>query len=269
MQSLNKHICRSSTVQTKKGQVTIFVVIGIVALFAILFIIFAKDLVLKEITKATNVEKRLQYTIDEIKEKINACTQKETTLALQQLGDGGGTFEPYHYLTYYGKKFTYLCTKLPGQPHCAQQLVSKYDLQKKLDARLQEKIRTCINLNAYRNKDYTLTTGTFALTTTLFPKNILINITYPITLTKDSYTAHRTTFNVALKTPLGSILDAVHDILNAETTDGYFDPLMYSFIKRSTYDIERRIPYPDVVYIVKLYGYDYHFQFAIERTKKA
>ncbi len=253
----------------KKGQVTVFVIIGVLTLFILLFIFFVKDAAFERFTRSPNVEAHLQTELDGITAEIQRCMHQETSKALQELGQGGGYFTPIHTLTFYGKPFTYLCTIINGKTPCVQQLLTRTSIETRLNQRLQTTIPTCMKLQGYKNKDYTLTTGTFAVSSAILPRAVLVNATYPLTLTKGPYEVRRTTYSLSVVAPLGLILDGVHDIINAEASDNYFDPLAYSFLKQSTYDLAKHISYPHRVYIVKVYGSDYTFQFAVEGVRAA
>jgi len=253
----------------KKGQVTVFVIIGVLTLFILLFLFFAKNAAFERFTRSTNVEAHLQTELDGITTEIQRCMQQETNKAIQELGQGGGYFTPIHTLTYYGKPFTYLCTIINGKTPCVQQLLTRTSIETRLNQRLQTTIPMCMKLQAYTNKDYTFTAGTFAISSALLPRAVLVNATYPITLTKGSYEVTRMTYPLSVVAPLGLILDGVHDIINSEATDNYFDPLAYSFLKQSIYDIAKHISYPHRVYIVKVYGSDYTFQFAVAGVRAA
>lgn len=248
----------------KEGQVTIFIILGIVALLSILFIFFARDQIIERLTRVTNVEQKLQLELSLIDEEIERCINEEAGQTISLLVQQGGYLDPQSYKNYYRQKFTYLCTKQEGQENCVQQTISKENIKERIDTNLQEKILNCLDLSLFRDQSYTLTTGDLSVFSIINLKNVLVNVTYPVTLQQETHTVEKDQYFKTVDYPLGEVLLVAADILNAEATTGNFDPLAYTLTAHRDYEIEVRKPYPDTVYLVTPYGYETPFQFATQ-----
>ncbi len=243
----------------KRGQITVFIILGILLLFILIFIFFARDQVLKSFTKNTNVEQKLELESKLIQEEITKCSLQESNKALSLLLSQAGFLTPTHYVTFYGQKFVYLCTKTVEQEGCTQEIISKHALEERLTAYLQEHVPSCLDLSAFKSTDYHLTVGDFNVASTINQKNILLQFTYPITLSQGTFTVSKDQFTQTIDYPLGEVLDLSTDILNAEAQNKEFDVLA-----AKNYEITLRRPSPDTLYIIKPNGYDAKFQFAIQ-----
>ena len=59
---------------------------------------------------------------------------------------------------------------------------------------MPEKVNKCLNLEPFKDKDYQLTLGKMELTSEILGENILVNVDFPIKLTKEAYSAEENNF---------------------------------------------------------------------------
>lgn len=245
----------------KRGQVSVFVIIGVVVLLTFVFLFFLRDEVIEKIRSNTDTEAYLSSQLDRIKiEVIDKCIQEETIAAIRVFGEQGGTFTPVHSAPLYAKNVNFLCKNIKGKDTCLNQGFIHSDVEKYLQDYLNEAVFNCINLNAFENKDYEIKTGQFNLDLNVRFKEILVKVNYPITLTKGEKSAKYDNYEKIFAVPLGAFIEIVNKILDSEAKTGYFDPALFY----SQYIVRWEYSYPHKVYIIEPVDNSYKFQFAVE-----
>ena len=153
----------------KKGQATIFIIIGIIIFIAIVLV-----LSIPKITKRTIETERkvIPSQVEPIENFIEACIQDTAVTGLQLFGLTGGfprnTGEDF--ITYYyenGIKIPQLNT-----------------LERNFEIFLQENVPECIG-NSYN--EYSLDKGIMISKVKFNPKNIIITTNYPIPVARDDF----------------------------------------------------------------------------------
>ena len=69
----------------QRGQVTLIIILGILALFVVLFLFYARDQIIEKVTKTTNVQQQLKLELTQIEKDISVCINKETTGILKTI----------------------------------------------------------------------------------------------------------------------------------------------------------------------------------------
>ncbi|MEK6955672.1 MAG: hypothetical protein AABW52_03355, partial [Nanoarchaeota archaeon] len=78
----------------KRGQVSTFVIIGVLVLFVFVFIFMLRDSVREKFRGTVDREGYLISQMSQIKKSINACLAEESENAVKLLGESGGYFNP-------------------------------------------------------------------------------------------------------------------------------------------------------------------------------
>lgn len=248
----------------KRGQVSLFIIVAVVAVMAIAFIFFARGQVIDKLTKVTNVQQKLQLEMKLIEQEIERCVNEETNKAVKTIANHGGFFLPLRYRSYYGDRFAYLCTKTGEQTSCVNQVLSKEKIQERMDPYLKEQLTNCIDLSTFRANEYQVETGEMQVFTTINQQNILVELLFPVTISQDTFQQDREQYFKAVNYPFGEVLDIVNDITNDEASLGDFDILSYGIQKRPDYTFGIRKPHPDKLYFVKPENHAIEFRFAIQ-----
>ena len=248
----------------KRGQVTVFVMIGLVALIVIVLLFFAKNTLQEQITKATDVEKYLNMQATAIQEEIKECATQKTQEAITILADQGGYFSPTNFIGYYGKKVGFRCTNREETRSCQNDPIIEKSFINKIEDHLDVQIASCIDVSSFRAKGYQLQTGTLKTVVMLKEKTTQIEITYPMSLKKNDVTITRESTTIQLPLPLGTYIEATNKILNLEAKGEQVDPLIMSLESEKKYTVEVRKPYPHKVYIITTPESEQEWWFAVE-----
>jgi len=205
--------------ETKRGQVTIFIIIAVVvvAFIALAYVVYPKIKTSFE-TDTKNPQAFIAECIeDELKEKVDLISVQ------------GGSLEPEHYFMYMGDKIEYLCyTNEYYQTCVVQQPMLKQHIERELQNSIKDKVDLCFDelKISYEKKGYIVDLKKGDTKVELLLKRIDSNFEYEITLTKDSSEKYEE-FNIILNNNLYELVGVVNNILKWESTYGDADPTIY------------------------------------------
>lgn len=249
----------------KRGQVTIFVILGIV-IVALVVLLFAFR---EDIVPSTGAE-NLNSILNDIDKHIKDCMEGAAEGPLERIALQGGylSVPPESYRLWNDNTISYLCYDQPGVEWCMNRLLTREHMEEELAAAIKEEMLQCVDVEGVAGgiiKRYDIIVKPpMELAVTITGSTVLLELNYPVTLKSSEATASETTFTVPIEKPLGELYDVAQDILEGETSIGRFDTLTYMLSKMSKYTIYLHKPYPDKIYQVKLREGDYMFQFAVE-----
>lgn len=249
----------------KKGQVTIFIILGIVIIVIIVMAYFGKDLLLNKEGEEGISERALQLQMSEVEKRIDNCVDLKVGERIKVLGEQGGYFDPVNYFYYYGDKLTYLCKKIDPDKNCVNSILNKEEVSVRLESVLGSSILDCLDFSDLRDqKDFEFETGDMNVSVKIEYDNVNVEVTYPVVLKSKDIVVDRDLFVRNVDVPLGDMINVANDILSSEAAAGDFETLGYTLLHSSRYNIEKKNPYPDKVYIIHVMDNPYIFQFAIE-----
>ena len=255
-------------IMQKKGQVAIFVIIGIIIVvaFSLLFILKQKNI---EVGKSQiDNEVFLSTEINSIEKNVlEECAKINSVNALKKYFENGGSFnEPVNFIKDNGKKYRILCQSIPNTDNCMTTPLLITAFSTDFSQYLNEKINNCINFDEYENKNYVINKAEKAdVEVSVKGGIILIDINYPFTLTREEFTESSGGINYKIKFPIENFLSVINKIQKEESTTGTFNALVYQIDNLNKYFITVKKPHPDTLYEIKMIEYpDYIFYFAVE-----
>ncbi len=256
----------------KRGQVTVFVIIGIVLIILLLLFFFLRDRVSLGPPSQQNIEDQFP----QIKEHIEECLTELATPRIKQMGLQGGFIDTPAdtFRNQQNNKISYLCYDIKDQPYCRSRILRLEDMESELSEYLLQDLQTqCLNIAAFDKPGYDLTRGNLDIKTTISDDNVLIEANLPIKITRGGLQAEESEYSALINVPLGRLHQASRDIVDAESITGIFDTVPYSLLKTQLtsrpYVIQKLQPYPDKLYILKIKdtpseNEEYIFQFFVE-----
>jgi hypothetical protein len=233
----------------KRGQVGLFVVIGVVLILAILLIFFFRESLTKAIRQTpTNTQEYLSSEIEIIKSSLNKCVTQETISASKLLMQNGGDLQrKTGFIKYKNFNYSILCREFENG--CLIQPILLNNLNSELSEYLPAKINSCMNWDDFENNDYVLTRGNLNLVPQIFEDTIFVQIDYPIKLTRGAVAVEFNSASYNLEIPLGSLTTAVNEMLSIKATGQEVD-LDYLMLKKNKYVFTIRRPFPDELFNV-------------------
>lgn len=231
----------------KRGQVTIFIIVGIVIVAAILvFFLWAQPTYLSEGAGELNFEK---------------CVEDAVEQEIAKLEVRAGFAEPEFTYTYGGEEIAYLCYTAEYYDTCTVQVpFLKNNFEAELGASIRDDIDECYgnSLNELRGQGYSVEQGDVSYEVLIEPSNVRVEIEAPTVVGSASFAR----FNVEINSPLYDMLMIATSILQFETKYGdsdvssimlYYPDLIINKLKQSD---------GTTIYIMKHKIFGNKFQFA-------
>ncbi|PIN80907.1 hypothetical protein COV16_00195 [Candidatus Woesearchaeota archaeon CG10_big_fil_rev_8_21_14_0_10_34_8] len=246
----------------KRGQITIFVILGIVIVASlILLFTFRKDILPPTTEAGINAQMR------EAKNMITDCLEKESLEPINKIALQGGYLSPGvdTFRLWNDTQISYLCFNIENQDNCRNRLLTIRNMEEQLSKVIENNLPTCVDLseiggvNIEANKP-------FIVTTRILPLQVLVELEYPVTVKSKigEASASEKKFSYIVDAPLGDLYNVAQDILDQETSVGIFDQLSYMLLKLGKYTVYVEKPYPDKIYRLKFREGSYMFQFGIQ-----
>src|SRR3989344_5681690 len=138
----------------KRGQATLFIILGIVLLIAIALIFFLRGNILKTSLSPEEAISLLNSKTNPIREHIEECIDNVAPPGIKTLALQGGTLRPTSYTIYNGTQVQYLCYKEPNTPTCIQNILTREDMELELNEYIKLQLATCIDLSQFEDKRF-------------------------------------------------------------------------------------------------------------------
>jgi len=246
----------------KRGQVTVFVMIGLVVIIVIALFFFARNNMGLGINPQQFVESRL----DPIRDNIKECVDKIVPEAVTSLGKQGGDFSPATYRRYQGQTVKYYCLNIPSEKNCLNIMPTLTGIKRNLQEYLQFQINNCVDRSLLKSKyGYKVTTANPQTAIEFVGQSIEITIDYPITITKGGATVRLNELKrVYNDVPIEDLYATAVDITNALATNGFFDQVIYMLQHKDAILINVDKPYPDRIYKLQKRDSTYEWWFAVQ-----
>ncbi len=246
----------------KRGQVTLFIILGIVILLLAGFFYYLKH------TQGflTPPADFLNSQLKPIQINLEECISKAAVSGLTLLGKQGGSFSPANYRLYQGQRVRYFCQNIPGKEQCLNTLPPLSSITEEFKKYLTFEVNTCVDKTLVDKTSGVQTLGSekITITTTFIQGIILVEAHYDLTLKKDQASISLAPVKKSFDAPLEELYDTSRDITQAQASTGQFDQLIYMLNKKGAYEITVDKPFPDIIYKINKKNSPYQFWFAIE-----
>jgi len=245
----------------KRGQVTIFIILAIVIVAAIVLFFTLTDSgkkITKNLISGSEIDVRQELSScisdnDKIKESINK-------VLLQ-----GGTLEPKFYYAYQGNNIEYLCHTSSYYQTCYMQkpLVVNY-VEDEMQKAIEPEIKGCVQAlqASLTSKGYSLSNRNYNIDVNLVSENIKVDVDYDLTITKESSQRFEG-FEVKIPSKSYELVSLSTSILNYEARYGDSDPLQYMILYPGTKVEKYKQGEGSTIYILTDRKTDEKFQFAV------
>jgi hypothetical protein len=247
----------------KQGQVTIFLIIGIVSLSIMLLFFYMQNIERGGSKSQAEVSVIISQDKQTTKNYVESCLASIAEPLIIEFAKKGGSFIPsdivheeisINVLAQYKSDFGY-----------QNLMLTKEEMEKELNDNIKEQLKSCINKEVFEKQGFVVIEGDSQVDTTIGIDNIHIFLKKPMTLKKSDYTINLDDYSIILKLPLGNLYAVAIDIVNKESFQGYFDKEDY--ILNHDIMIEKFKPYPHTIYRIKQFipqkNKDFVFQFAL------
>ena len=203
----------------KRGQVTIFVIIGIlIAISAFLIYYFYPQIKMNFTGQPINPSSYLQ-----------SCIEDDLNNNIEIISTQGGSLNPEHYLLYQDQKIEYLCYTNQYYKTCVmQQALLKRNVEKEIANSLESQAEECLNslVETYERSGYEVDDKRGKITIELLPKRVVLYFNTTLTLNKES-TQRYTDLKVSTANNLYELVSIASSIFNFETSYGDSETTIY------------------------------------------
>ncbi len=205
--------------EKKNGQVTIFIIIGIIIIaFGILIYVFYPQ-----------IKTTLGFETDNPSAFIRECLEEKIVNDLEVLSLQGGSLEPEHYILYDNEKVEYLCYIEEYYKTCVvQQPMLKKHIEAEIKESIQERVTECFdNLEKnYVRKNYAVELKGSGGEIELLPKRIVATFNRSLVLTKDGTETYNS-FDVIVNNNIYELVSVANSIIKWETSLGDAETTTY------------------------------------------
>ena len=220
----------------RRGQVTLFVIIAIVIVLAIMVVFFLGRYYSQK-PEDLNPEAF-----------IDKCARDAVSLSANKIFNNGGLANPELTIMYQDEKYNYLCYQKNYYWTCVNQLPAlKQVIEKEIRNDTIQKIRQCFQTlkEDIESKGFSISEGELNYSIELVQKKILIKINKKFEISKEQSIQRFTKFDTQLLSPMYELSMVAREISNQESQYCNFEyngfVLLYPGyeIKRISYDDSR------------------------------
>lgn len=254
----------------KRGQISMYVLIGLMIIVVIGAFFYAKSYVYKKnLDKEISIAALGQKGIPAIISHIDSCLKDSTETAAIEFGIKGGNYNPDSGIITEtsGMNEINILSNYDVRNGYTNELFSLDLIEEEIAAKIEVDIEECINLQQFRNVGFQIERTAADVEIDITDYTIKASLYMPTTITREESTTI-TEFEENVAIPFGRIYKTVLDIINKEATTGIFNKELYMLSQGDKMVIEKHKPYPNIIYTIKhaLEGrkFDYVFEFAIK-----
>ena len=220
-----------------KAQVTIFIIVGILIVVAIIgfFLLFGRF----------DFQERGSLNVEQF---IETCVKDAVEPSVGKVLAGGGRAEPSFYKMYQGEKYNYLCYQKNYYLTCVNQYpMLKAIAEQEIKQDSEERVNECFASlkKDWEDRGYDVSDSALDWRVELSPKTVLISIEKRLDFSKGSASETYSEFSVNFLSPLYDLVMVAREIVNQEAEFCNFEyngfMLLYPEydIKRISYDENR------------------------------
>jgi len=205
----------SNLVNSKRSQITIFIIIALVIVAALIILFYPRIKTL--------------ISPSDISEEIKACAEEATNEALGKIEVQGGFLEPENYMMYQGNKIEYACYTNEYFKTCIMQRpFLKQDIEEELIAYVEPEVKGCISRLKSRieKKSGTFSMSEVDVEVSIIPNSIVVVVNAPIVVTEEG-TSRFDEIKVSIKSQIYKLSMIASSISNYEARYGAADTLSY------------------------------------------
>jgi len=208
--------------RNQSGQVTIFIIIGIIIVAAALLIY--------------SFYPQIQSSLGGVQEQnpqsyIQSCVENDLKNTVNQISNQGGSFNPTdNYVLYNDIKIEFLCyTGEYYRPCIIQQPMLKEHIESEIKNVMDSKVDACFTSlkNSYEGRGYTVTLQSGVKNFELLPSRVVATLNYSLTLTKGTDVEKYNSFIISLNNNLYELSSIATSILNWESLYGDAETTTY------------------------------------------
>jgi hypothetical protein len=219
----------------KHGQVTIFIIVGVVIVVGIIgMIIF-----IGRVDVETPASLGPQAFVDK-------CVRDSVEISVDKMLKNGGEISPEQSILYEGDEWNYLCYQGDYYLGCYNiHPMLELQIETEIVSDTSEDVQNCFNImiEDFEDRGFDVSSGVSEYSVDLLPGHVKINLVKKIDVSKDGSAQSFGDFGTRLLSPIYRLVQIARDVVNSESQYCNFEYNGYMLLYPK-YDI-RRIDYSD------------------------
>jgi hypothetical protein len=209
--------------KNRRGQVTIFIIIGIIIVAAVIL----------AVSFFPGIRTAISGQEETPESYIQTCIEKDIAETAEKISLQGGSSDPEYYALYEGTKIQYLCYTSEDRKLCSLQ---KPGLKKLIETEIRDaiddRVDACFDAlkGSYERKNYAVEISLGEKTVELFPEKVVSTFDYSAILTKGEETLEHDSFAVTVNSNLYELASIADSIARLESEAGNIEPAGYMTI---------------------------------------
>ena len=209
---------------TKRGQVTIFVIIAIILVVGVVGYFLLKDRI-----NISGVSKEFEPVYN----YYLSCIEEEAESASMILGEKGGyiylpEFEPGSSYRPFSSQLDFFGSGIPywyyiaGNNIIKEQVPSKSNMQRQMNEYLAERIEEC-NFDDFEKQGYLIDIGEASVSSKITDNQIEVSVNMPLTISFADESVRVVNHQVSINSKLGKFYNLALDIYNKEKKEAFLE----------------------------------------------
>jgi len=236
-------------VTMKKGQITLFIIIGLVLLItATFFIVKSQSTTVSKADLERQETENLPLSTTNFQDYVEGCMQIVTPKAIKSIALKGGFNDWNSPFVYEKIEYNFICFNNPVDG-CVNTVRSRTAIEQELEYNISKGLNRCIDISVFEEQGYGITSKA-----TSNPVDAIIGIddisvvfNYHVELDRKGDTETFTQFTQSFDYPLGVMVDISNLIINHELYEGHFNKDDW-MAKHGDVLIKKHRPYPHIMY---------------------
>lgn len=268
---------KNNILNSSKSQITIFIVLGLMLIILIMFFLFTTKIMMPQNALYFRTSLEMNFDTESLNALVNYCFANFTNEMVRELALNGGTFDETeinkHSKVFEGNNYRYLCVHLEGSKYCVNRILTRKDMEIEMQKALEKNMQECLDFSFMSEKGYEIITGEMKIDVKIAIDDINFILEYPILMIRGDNEIREELFYYSQKSPLGMMHRLVVDIINHETTHGFFNKDKWMNENNKMFTILKNRPYPAITYDIisksRDRNRDFIFRFSLLRENKA
>jgi len=255
---------------SKKGQLTIFIIVGIVLLFSAALIIFIRQSI-------TQYKPPIEVTIEQVptelqplQQYITKCISDVAKEGIKKAGIQGGYLDssklvvddtnptesegislspggdvkvPYWYYMKSSNNCDSNCQFSSKQPMLYRTTGTGDSLEEQMDKYVEQRLSSCIgDFSPFKSQGFDVKQTSVHATTTIAKTEVFVQVDYPLTVTKDGREEKLSKFIARVPVNFGKFYDLATELTQKEQSYGYLENVALNLIEVYSGVNEKKLP---------------------------
>ncbi|MCD4770877.1 hypothetical protein K8R30_00495 [archaeon] len=218
-------------IKMKRGQVTIFIIVGILLVASVLGFFFL-----------TEGEGGFLSPSDlSPQEFVKVCVREAVEESIDKILLNGGEIEASKTILYKGEEWNYLCYINESYYPCYNiHPLLELQIEREIEEDIEDELGDCFDKmrESFEDEGFDVDEGAMSYSVDLLPGHVAVNLKKSVELSGETGTRSFEDFGVEIMSPIYDLVRVVREIVNGETEYCHFNYDTYSFVYPE-YEIQR------------------------------